>query len=171
MYLLFVIIVWILFSIRFIDWKEFYKQYPTILFFIFINFAYNYFYYEHTLWRFQGITAEWLNHTIINVGFTFFICPAALTIFLQRMPENKQIKGAYFGIWIAFFTILEFLFFLKGMFVYENGWNNWHNVWLNIILFSVLYLHYRKPFYAYLVSIPLALLFFVLFPFPLLSMK
>ncbi|MCA1065170.1 CBO0543 family protein [Rossellomorea sp. AcN35-11] len=171
MYLLFVILVWVLFSYRFIDWKQFYRQYPTILFFMFINFAYNYFYYEHTLWRFEGITVDWLNHTIINTAFTFFICPSALTIFLQRIPSKRKLKILYFSIWIAFFTLLEYLFSLKGMFIYENGWSNGHNIGLNIILFSVLYLHYKKPFYGILASIPIAIVFILLFPFPILSMK
>lgn len=88
MYLALVMIVWILFAYRFIDWSQWRKQYPTVLFFIAINLTYNMLYFNHTLWAFRGITAEWLNHSIINLAFTFllhlwlwsFICGATLNI-------------------------------------------------------------------------------------------
>ncbi|WP_404324262.1 hypothetical protein LG298_12270 [Cytobacillus firmus] len=90
MYLILVIVVWILFAYRFIDWSQWKKQYPTVLYFIAINLTYNMLYFNHTLWAFRGITAEWLNHSIINLAFTYFITPMALIIYLQRYPVNKN---------------------------------------------------------------------------------
>lgn len=138
MYLLLVIIVWVLFAWRFIDWTQWRRQYPTVLFFMLANFLYNYFYYNHTLWAFRGITAEWLNHSIINFAFTFIICPAGLVIFLQRMPKSKSNRIFYFAVWIGFYTALEWLFSMKGMYVYDHGWNNWLNIPLNACCLSSL---------------------------------
>lgn len=171
MYLILVIVVWILFAYRFIDWSQWKKQYPTVLYFIAINLTYNMFYFNHTLWAFRGITAEWLNHTIINLAFTYFITPMALIIYLQRYPENKNHGYIYSAVWIGFFTIIEYLFAHKGMFVYDNGWNSLHNIWLNIVLFAVLRIHYRKPAIAMLISLLAAVIFYLLFPFPLDSLK
>ncbi|WP_110114282.1 CBO0543 family protein [Bacillus sp. CGMCC 1.16541] len=171
MYLLLVIIVWILFAYKFVDWSKVKLQYPTILFFIVVNMTYNMIYYQHTLWAFRGVTIDWLNHTIINLAFTFFICPVALTIYLQRFPHHRRIKYAYIAIWVMFFSILEYLFAHKGMFVYDNGWNGWHNVWFNLVLFIILTIHYRKPVIAIALSILVSCIFFLVFPVPISSLK
>ncbi len=171
MYLLLVIVVWILFAYKFVDWSQWRKQYPTLLFFMLINFLYNYFYFNHTLWAFRGVTAEWLNHTIINFAFTFFICPVGLIIYLQRFPVKRSGQILYILIWTAFYTVIEFLFAHKGMYVYDHGWNGWWNLPLNLVLFSVLYLHYRNPLRAIGVSILLVIVFYLLFPFPMESLK
>ncbi|MEC3885573.1 CBO0543 family protein [Halobacillus sp. HZG1] len=171
MYLLLVIVVWVLFAYRFVDWKQVGKQYPTILFFIAVNMTYNFLYYNHTLWAFRGITMEWLNHSIINMAFTFFICPVGLIIYLQRFPQTRSSQFIYITVWVAFYTVLEWLFSLKGMYVYDHGWNNWLNIPLNAVLFGVLYLHYRNPVRALLVSVPIIVLFYAFFPFPLDSLK
>lgn len=167
MYLLLVLIVWTLFAYKFIDWTRVKEQYPTILFFISINMTYNTIYQDQLLWAFQGITAEWLNHTTINLFFTFYICPVTLIIFFQRMPALRNAQIIYIAVWVIFYTIIETLFAQKEMFVYGNYWNNWHNIWLNATLFIFLVIHYRKPVWALILAIPAAALFYFMFPVPL----
>jgi len=171
MYLLLVIAVWILFAYKFIDWSQWKKQYSTILFFMVFNLLYNTIYYNHTLWAFRGITAEWINHSIINLAFTFFICPVGLIIYLQRFPSSNRNQLIYVGIWVTFYSIFEALFAHRGMFVYDHGWNSWHNIWLNLILFVVLRIHYKNPVTAWLISLTLAVVFYLFFPVPLDSLK
>jgi hypothetical protein len=171
MYLLLVIVVWIIFAYKFVDWSQWRKQYSTILFFIVVNLTYNLLYYNHTLWAFRGITMEWLNHSIINMAFTFFICPVGLIIYLQRFPETRKYQLIYISVWITFYTVIEALFAHKGMYVYDNGWNSWLNIIVNTVLFVVLYIHYKHPVRAFIVSIPIAIIFYLFFPFPLDSLK
>jgi hypothetical protein len=171
MYLLLVIAVWILFAYKFVDWSQWKKQYSTILFFMVVNLLYNTIYYNHTLWAFRGITVDWLNHSIINFAFTFFICPVGLIIYLQRFPSTNRNQLLYVGIWVTFYTIIEALFAHRGMFVYDHGWNSWHNIWLNLILFVLLRIHYKNPVTAWLISVPLAIIFYFIFPVPLESLK
>ncbi|WP_404429924.1 CBO0543 family protein [Sutcliffiella horikoshii] len=171
MYLLLVIVVWILFAYRFIDWANWRKHYPTVLFFIAINMTHNMIYFNHTLWAFRGITLEWLNHTIINLAFTFIIVPAGLFIFLQRFPRQRRNQFIYLAVWVVFYTALEWLFSLKGMYVYDNGWNNWYNFILNLVLFVILRMHDKNPVRAILVSIVLGILFVFMFPVPWESLK
>ncbi|WP_240687981.1 CBO0543 family protein [Pseudalkalibacillus hwajinpoensis] len=171
MYLLFVMVVWIFFAYKFIDWSQWRKQYPTILFFIAANLTYNFLYFNHTLWAFRGVTAEWINHSIINMAFTFFICPVGLIIYLQRFPKKRINQITYIAIWAGFYTLLETLFAYKGLYVYDNGWNGWLNIPLNTILFVMIYIHYRSPVKALIISIPIAILFYLFFPVPLESLK
>ncbi|AST91021.1 MULTISPECIES: CBO0543 family protein [Sutcliffiella] len=171
MYLLLVMIVWILFAYKFVDWSQWKKQYSTILFFMVVNLFYNYFYYNHTLWAFRGITAEWLNHSIINLAFTLFICPVGLIIYLQRFPQKRNSQIVYIGIWVLFYSVIQTLFAYTGMYVYDNGWNGWLNLLLNTVMFTIIYIHYRSPLKAILLSILLAIIFYIFFPFPLESLK
>lgn len=167
MYLLLVVLVWIWFAWKFIDWSRVKEQYPTVIFFIAVNMTYNTLYNDHLLWAFRGITADWLNHTIINLAFTFFICPVALIIYLQKLPSDRKTAYLYVGVWIVFFTIIQTLFAHKGMYVYGNGWNGWHNIWLNTLLFLSITIHYRKPAITLLLAVPVAIIFYLFFPAPL----
>lgn len=171
MYLLLLIVVWILFAYKFIDWSQVKKQYPSVLFFIVINMTFNYFYYDYSLWEFRGVTADWLNHSIINTAFTFFICPMGLIIYLQRFPTNRVSQLIYFTAWVTFYVVLTAIFAHRGLFVYDNGWNGWWNIPLNIVLFGVLYIHYRNPVRAIALSLLFAILFYFAFPFPFESLK
>ncbi|WP_054752834.1 CBO0543 family protein [Piscibacillus salipiscarius] len=139
--------------------------------FMVINLTYNVLYYNHTLWAFRGITAEWLSHSIINIAFTFFIVPIGLMIYLQRFPKHRTKQMIYVSAWVIFYTIIQTLFAHRGMYVYDNGWNGWMNILLNAALFVVVYVHYRRPVRAIVISIPLAILFYLMFPFPLDTLK
>lgn len=90
MYLLLVIAVWIFFAYKFVDWSQWKKQYSTILFFMVVNLLYNTLYYNHTLWAFRGITAEWLNHSIINIAFTFFHLSGWFDNLSSAVSVNKE---------------------------------------------------------------------------------
>lgn len=171
MYLLLVIVVWILFAYKFIDWSNWKKHYPTILFFIVINMTFNMIYYNHTLWAFRGVTLDWLNHSMINAAFTFFICPAGLMIYLQRFPVERNNQIIYVALWTIFYSVLEHLFSLKGMFVYDNGWNSWLNIPLNLVLFLIVRIHDRNYIRAIAISVVLSIIFLLLFPVPLESLK
>ncbi len=78
---------------------------------------------------------------------------------------------SYIAIWAGFYTVLETIFAYKGLYVYDNGWNGWLNIPLNIILFVMIYIHYRSPVKALIISIPIAILFYLFFPVPLDSLK
>jgi len=50
-----------------------------------------------------------------------------------------------------------------GYFTHHNGWNIWFSLIFNYILFSVLYLHYKKPLYAWGIAlISPHILFFIM---------
>jgi hypothetical protein len=90
MYLLLVVVVYILFAKFFVDWKRWKEFYPTIQFYILCNLLYNFVFYEHTLWRYKAVTVSWLNHTLIDLVFTFFIVPVVLMIYLQCFPKKRK---------------------------------------------------------------------------------
>lgn len=152
MYLFFVVAVYILFAIRFVDWKRWKDYYPTIQFYIICNLLYNFIFYQHTLWAYKAVTLDWMNHTIIELTFTFFIVPVAFMIYLRYFPQGKR-KYLYVGIWVAYFSIIEYLFFKKGLFIYDNGWNGWWSSLFNLIAFVIIRLHFKKVGLSLVVSV------------------
>ncbi|TCN19768.1 CBO0543 family protein [Mesobacillus foraminis] len=170
MYLLLVVVTYIVFAYFFVDWKNWNKYYPTIQFFIICNLLYNFLFYNHTLWRYHALTVDWLNHTLIDLTFSFIIVPVVIMIFLRYYPKGKK-RFFYMGIWITYFTILEYLFYKKGLFIYENDWNLFWSGVFNLILFTMVRIHYKSPVTALIVSIPLIAFLLVLFHPPLNSLK
>jgi hypothetical protein len=163
MYLLLVVGVYIIFARKFVDWRRWKEYYPTIQFYVICNLLYNFIFYNHTLWKYKAVTVPWLNHTLIEITFTFFIVPVVLMIYLQYFPKKKEKKYIYLAIWVAYFSVIEILFEKKGLFVYENGWNGWWSTLFNIIAFTIIRIHYKNPLVAFLVSAPIITVLLVLF--------
>lgn len=164
MYLLLVILVYIFFAKIFVDWKKWKEYYPTIQYFIISNMLYNFIFYQHTLWAYKAVTVKWLNHTLIELVFSFFIIPVVIMIYLRYLPKGKKIL-VYIGIWVAYFSFLEFLFVKKGLFIYENGWGITWSTLFNIILFCMVTIHYKRPMAALILSVPvMAVLLFIFHP-------
>ncbi|WML49360.1 CBO0543 family protein [Neobacillus sp. PS3-34] len=164
MYLLLVILVYIFFAKIFVDWKKWKEYYPTIQYFIISNMLYNFIFYQHTLWAYKAVTVKWLNHTLIELVFSFFIIPVVIMIYLRYLPKGKKIL-VYIGIWVAYFSFLEFLFVKKGIFIYENGWGIIWSTLFNIILFGMVTIHYKRPMAALILSVPvMAVLLFIFHP-------
>ncbi len=170
MYLLLVIVVYVVFAYFFVDWKNWNKYYPTVQYFIICNLLYNFIFFNYTLWQYHAVTVDWLNHTLIDIAFTFLIVPVVIMIYLRYYPNGKK-QYLYVGIWISYFTVIEYLFYKKGLFLYDNGWNPFWSGVFNLILFTMVRLHYKKPLIALIVSIPLIVILLTLFHPPLSLLK
>lgn len=171
MYLILVVVVYIVFAKKFVDWKRWKEFYPTIQFYIICNLLYNFLFYQHTLWKYHAVTVQWLNHTLIEITFTFFIVPVVFMLYLQYFPTGKRKKYIYLGVWVVYFSVIEVLFERKGLFIYENGWNGWWSTLFNLIAFTIIRIHYRKPLVALLVSIPIIVVLLFIFHPSLNDMK
>lgn len=171
MYLIFVVIAWIIIGYFVVDWKDWRKFYPTVLYYWASNLLYDYLYYNHSLWVFKAVTTDSLNHTIILLSFLFIIIPVAILAYLQHFPQNAVNKAIYIFIWTTFFWIVEFLFYKMDMFVYGNGWNIWHSAWFDLLMFIMFRLHYKKPLTAIGLSAISVIAFTMFFPIPFKSLK
>jgi hypothetical protein len=161
-YLVLVIVVYVIFAKIFVDWKRWKEYYPTIQYFIICNLLYNFIFFNHTLWAYKAVTVKWLNHTFIELTFTFFIVPVVILIYLQHFPQGKK-KFIYVVAWIAYFSLIELLFHKRGLFIYENGWGPIWSTIFNSIIFILLRVHYKKPLMALMVSIPIIIILLLFF--------
>ncbi|WP_077212017.1 CBO0543 family protein [Bacillus dakarensis] len=101
MYLAMVLVVYAIFAYFFVDWKNWKSYYSTIQYFIICNLLYNFIFYNHTLWKYRAVTLDWLNHTLIEIAFSFFIVPIVIMIYLRYYPTGKK-QYLYLSIWVAY---------------------------------------------------------------------
>lgn len=161
MFLVIALAVILILAYYLVDWKRWNAFYPTIQFYIICNLMYNFIFFNHTLWAYKPRT-PWLNHTFIDLAFSLIIIPIILMIYLKHIP--KMLKNVLFYIlgWVMVFTVTEYFFQRAGLFIYQNGWGISNSAIFNVIMFSILGLHYKRPLYAIVLSIPVIaiLLFF-----------
>jgi hypothetical protein len=171
MYLLLVVLVYILFAVLFVDWKRWKEYYPTIQYYLICNLTYNFLFYNHTLWKYKAVTVDWLNHTLIELTFSFFILPVALMLYLKYYPKTGRKSLFYLAVWIAYFTFLEYIFYKRGLFVYENGWGPGWSLIFNVIMFVMIRLHYKNKLLALVITVPVVAILLLFFHPSLEDMK
>jgi hypothetical protein len=162
--------LWILAAWRWADWRNWKNYHSTILYMIVFSLLYDVLTYNHSLWIFSDFFLP--THTLNSLAVTFVGFSCSVLIFLSRFPEKSKINQIkYISLWIALYIGIEYFFVVIGLFNYYNGWNIWWSVLLDVTLFPMLLLHYKKPLVAYLISIPILIFYFLVFDIPISKMK
>ncbi|CAM4021498.1 CBO0543 family protein [Mesobacillus thioparans] len=140
-----------------VDWKRWRDFYPTIQFYIICNLMYNFIFFNHTLWAYKPRT-PWLNHTYIDLVFSLIIIPIIIMIYLDHIPAIFPRKILYGAGWVILFTSIEYFFQKKDLFIYQNGWGIITSAIFNMIMFTVLGVHYKRPLAGLLLAIPIIII-------------
>lgn len=146
------------------NWKDYY---PSILFAIIGDLIYNFIFHDFTLWKYSG----WANHTIANLTYMFVVYPCAINLYLTRFPKGLWKGGLYILLWTAFNSALEQVSFLTGFFAYENGWNALWSVGMFLAGFSLIKLHFHRPFIVWPISAFLLATAMLIFKIPFALIK
>lgn len=150
------------------DWKNWRIYYPTILFYIVVDFSYVIVSYNYPLWEFESpMLKTILSEFLISCVFV----PATLLMYLYRFPKGFTRKILYIFFWVALYSLIELFSYLFGFFSYHNGWNLWWSVLFNCIMFPILYLHQKKPLGAIGISLICAVVMILWWKIPVGSMK
>jgi hypothetical protein len=153
------------------DWKNWQKYYPTILFFLLGDFIYQYLLADHyPMWKYnpQGVDEEiGLTHTHVSFSIMAIKYPATALIYLSRFPEQSKWKQAlYIFCWVLLYAVNELLDVNANLIKYYNGWNFWWSIFFNVVMFSILRVHYLKPLLAWLLSIGFIVFLWNIFDVP-----
>lgn len=157
MYLVVTVAIFLILGYFVVDWKRWRDFYPTIQFYIICNLMYNFIFFNHTLWAYNPRT-PWLNHTVIDLVFSLIIIPIIIMIYLEHIPAVFIKKLLYWTGWVVLFTVIEYFFQKMDLFIYRNGWKIMHSALFNGIMFTVLWVHYKRPLAGILISIPIIIL-------------
>lgn len=163
---IFLFIAW-----RFGDWKNWKKYYPTILFFIMGDLLYNILTFNHPTWSYSK---GWIfpNHTLINLWIMATIYPATTIIYLFYFPKEKIKQILYILLWVLIYVLGELLgLHVFGLIDHFNGWNMWWSALFDIILFTMLPIHHKRPLLAWGLSIIVIIFFLTVFDVKISEMR
>lgn len=139
------------------DWKNWKKYYPTYLFWIGGDFFYNALLHNHRPWYFtKGIIGENFlhGHLIICIFIMLFSYTSTLLIYLGRFPEQRMKQCFWILLWVFIFSSIEFVSHTYfHLIVYQYGWNIYWSMLFNLVMFTVLKIHFNKPWLAWIISI------------------
>lgn len=158
---------WVIAARLFGDWRHWEKYHHTILYFIAADLLYNFITSHYPLWEYTE--SNFLpNHTTINLMVMFIIYPCTVLIYLPYIEKLKKpfSKFLYITAWVGLYAFCEWLFTVMDLFHYHNGWTLFSSFVFDYIMFSMLYLNYKRPLLAYLISVPIIIILLIVYNVP-----
>jgi hypothetical protein len=152
----------LLLAIKYAHWRRWSEYYPTLLYISVCNLFYNYTVKSHHLWKFKS---PFVPHEVMDIIYTFIINPSMTIIFLSYHPRGWRRISLYWLAWIVVFSAMESIQYVTGAILYFKGWNIPWTVFFYTLTFPMLYLHYRKPLAALLLSVPITIGFMWIFDY------
>lgn len=152
------------FTFQFGDWRHWKQYYPTILFWALGNFICLYLTIDKPLWNFT----THIPTTLAEILMALIIFPCVVFLFLPYFPKiNILLKLLYICIWAFIFSFIEWWAIQIDHFAHYNGWNITCSVIFNLIMFTLLQIHYRDPRWAWLISLVTGVFIMTYFKIPL----
>ncbi len=162
-------VVSILLAWKWGDWKNWRTYYPTLAFWVIGNYLYDTLTYNKPLWIYYS---PLLNHTLSDLFWKFAIYPCIAILFLCRYPKSGTItKLSYLAFWIFAFSVMEWLLYVFGYFLYYNGWNIWWSIAFDCMMFPLLRLHHTHPPLAWIAAVLAGATIIVIFRIPIMSLR
>jgi len=125
------------------DWRNWKLYYPTIIFMILGDFVYMFLTFQKPLWIMES---PLVGRTFSNLIISFFMYPSVVLIFLPHfLKRNLNNKVLYIAAWTLFFVGFEYLAIKISDMTYYNGWNLLYSLFLDLIIFNLLWIHHKKP--------------------------
>ena len=168
MYFIFLAILSILICYKFGDWRNWKNYYPTILFFILSNVVCILLIYNHPLWLYGPSI---LNRTFSDLFICITVYLSTVMLFIPNFPKKITKIISHISFYAAIYTIAELIGVKLGYFTYYNGWNIWHSLIFNFILFPALMIHYKKPLYAWVIALISPHILFLIMKIPYNSIR
>jgi hypothetical protein len=152
-------------SFKWANWKDWERYYPTILYVIASNLLYKFFALsKFHLWKLSSQDFFFNSHLEVYLWHTIFINSLLTFIYLSNFPE-QEIKGKVFYIlkWTTLFILMEIIMLTFNHIHYHNGWNLAWTTCFDIVMFCMLRLHFQKPLWAIILSVPSILFYLIVF--------
>lgn len=148
-------------------WRRWQEFYPTILYAIIGDLAYNFVFHDHTLWLYNSL----FNHTTMDIVAAVLLFPSVVILFLTHWPSTFGRQALYILAWAAVNTLFEYLSVLLNTFQYDHGWSILCSFGLLVGTFIMLRVHYKKPLLAWPISLVLGLTIAFVFGLPFEALK
>jgi hypothetical protein len=146
------------------DWRNWKKYQATILFLIAGDLLHRCFTAEKHLWYYQ---VPFMSGLLINLLIMLIIYPCTVLIFIPMVEASTSRKIGVILVWVLIYSVLELVADYFGILRYSNGWNGWFSILFDFIMFPLLWLHYKKPIWAYAVASLIAIVVVFSFNIPM----
>jgi hypothetical protein len=148
------------------DWRQWKQYHTSMLFIASAGFLYEYLTKDYILWVFHP---DFLyNHSVTVIVYAVLTMPLSVLIFLSRYPASSLKKQLfYIAEWVSIYAVFEWILQIAGGISYKNGWNFWHSVLFDLMMFPMLRLHHKKPLMAYGLSLIIIIFLMWYFKVPL----
>ncbi len=138
-------------SFKWGNWKNWKEYHASMLFIATGGLLYEYIVQDHSLWKFHP---DWLyGNSMTVIVYALFTMPISILLFLSHFPEKWVWRGMYILLWSGIYIAVEWVLYVSGRISYQNGWGFWYSFPFDIVMFSVIALHQKYPFLAYILSI------------------
>ncbi|MGD7021338.1 CBO0543 family protein [Rossellomorea vietnamensis] len=170
-----ILLLYILAGIKFGEWSEFEKYYPTLLYLIIGDLLAQFLLFNHSLWMFHPMDAVGrffnLNHTYIALLKMAIQYTVTIAIFIGRLPEGLYSQFLRVLLWTAIYGANEFVTNHFGGLTYHRGWNYGWDIAFNLMMFIMLIIHYKRPLTAWVLTVPIIMTLWMIFDIPLSVLK
>ncbi|GAA0329617.1 hypothetical protein GCM10008967_20130 [Bacillus carboniphilus] len=156
-------LAYIFFAWKWGDWKNWRFYYPTILFFITGDLLYQFLFHDYSMWEFVPVGKDKelnLTHTHITLMILSIKYPATILIFLGNFPSSRVKQIGFIGIWVLIYTANEWFTMSNGGIIHQHGWNMKWSILFNIVMFTILAVHRKRPLIAWSFSIAFIIFLF-----------
>ncbi|PLR82515.1 hypothetical protein CVD25_14315 [Bacillus canaveralius] len=147
------------------DWKNWYSYYPTMLFVALASILYNLLAANYWLWKYEPIPQ--FSYIITDLAYSFLVLPGATILYLSHIigKESKK-KVFYIFKWVICSSIVESIYYHFDMIHYFHGWNVYYSLMFYTVMYTIIYIHFRKPLLAIALSIPFTVFLIFFFDVP-----
>lgn len=149
------------------DWRNWKKYYPTILYYILLDFLYNMLFANYSLWEYGGLFP---NHSLNDIFVAIIMFPCITLLYLPYYPKKID-KQVYILFSAILLTTMEAVAFAFGLIKYYHSWNIWCSAAFWVATFVVLILHHKKPLIALPITTLGIIIVVVLTKLPIENMK
>ncbi|WHY87262.1 CBO0543 family protein [Neobacillus novalis] len=163
--------LFLLAGIKWGNWRKWRGYYPTILFFIIGDLLKNFLFYNYRFWMYkETILAENIlrNHAFISIMIMFVVYPSTIMIYLGHFPQGKVKAAFWIFFWVFLFSSVEYInLHYLNLIEHHHGWSMYWSFFFNIVMFSVLRIHYKHPLLAWGLSAVWILFLWNVFEIPI----
>ena len=141
----------ILASFKWGNWNN-WREYHASMFFIATGgLLYEYMVKDYSLWKFHP---DFLyGHSMVVIVYALITMPVSIFLFLSHFPKGWSERLKYILLWSGIYIAVEWVLHVFRRITYDNGWEFWYSFLFDIVMFSVIALHQRYPFRAYILSL------------------
>lgn len=146
-------------------WRLMPLFFRPLLYIVFINSSYYYFFKKHILWELQSNTLKLKQLRIVHI---FCITPLIFLLCMANFPkENVLLQIKHILKWSLLCSCFECIGLKLKMIYFRNGWSLFWSWTMYLFLFGYGYLYSIKPVSVWKITLPTLGFFLIKFKAPI----